>query len=624
MDTEEMDGKSLDITRMNIEALKEIFPDVVEEGKIDFDKLRAILGDEIDDSDERYNFTWHGKNQAIRISQTPSMGTLRPCIDKSINWETTKNLYIEGDNLEVLKLLQRSYFGKVDVIYIDPPYNTGHDFVYNDDYSDNISNYLELTGQVDSEGRKISSNTEKDGRFHTNWLNMIYPRLKLARSLLSREGIIFISIDDNEYGNCLKICNEIFGENNYLGTITWIKKTKPVNSGSAKFQLQSNVEYILTFCKGKNAENTYRFNLKIQGERKYPVKTDRGFCRLKDIEDSDFGTKSRDTMKFPILGITPSAGKRWKIGYDEVQRLISEDKVCIVDGKIRVRVYPEDESSDILQPFWSHLSDIGTAEDGKKEFNQLMSQNIGFDTVKPVSLIRELLIHFPSNVLVMDFFSGTSTTADAVMSLNKKDGGSRRFILVQFPELFDPDHSSEIGYSNMCDVGEERIRKRARQLCEHEQTNIDSIRLNKIDAGFRVFRLDSSNIKRWSVDPKNLKTTFLSYDSNLKSDGNRTDSDILFELILKLGLPLTTSIDEIVFDKKHFIYSIGHGALLVFLGEVTDLTVTEEMIKIYRDNQPEIWKVVFKDIGFSSDSVKANVRETLKAAGLKEDSFITL
>ena len=613
-------GESLNIMEENLAAMQQFFPEAFEEGKIDFDVLRQLLGDYVDDEEERYSFRWNGKGKALRLSQTPSTGTLRPCKEESKDWDTTENLYIEGDNLEVLKLLQKSYHGKVKMIYIDPPYNTGKDFVYKDDFRDNVANYKRITGQVDDEGHCTGTNSESNGRFHTNWLNMMYPRLRLARNLLSDDGVIFISIDDNEQDNAIKLCHEIFGENNHLGCLTWIKKTKPINSGDAKYQLQSKVEYVHVYCKGKNASTTYKFVLASKGKRIYDFPTEKGFCRLKDIEDSDYGMKARNTMKFPILGMIPAEGKRWKIGLEESNRLLANDRIRIIDGKIKVLVYPEDEAGDILEPFWSWLDDrVGTAENGKKELNEILEKNIGFDTVKPKDLIVEILKHVGNNVIVLDFFSGSATTAHAVMNLNAEDGGNRRFILVQLPETTPMDSEArKAGYENICEIGKERIRRAGEKIkaeCE------DAERAASLDIGFKVFKLDSSNLQKWQPQPEDLQGALQESMDNFLL--GRTELDVVYEIVLKLGLDLSYEVEEREADGQT-IYIIGAGALMICLDSQISMETAEALLKLHEEYEPETWQVVFRDTGFLSDQEKTNIKETLKSAGLDEDAFISI
>lgn len=648
MDEVKMDGKTLDITKMNIEALKELFPDVVEEGKIDFEKLRAILGDEIDDDDERYNFTWHGKNQAIRISQTPSMGTLRPCKEKSVDWDNTNNIYIEGDNLEVLKLLQKSYFGKIKMIYIDPPYNRedGKDLIYKDDFSDNITNYLAITGQLSEDGKTISSKFDAEGRLHTNWLNMMYPRIRLCRSLLANDGVIMISIDDDELENLKKICNEIFGGNNELATLIWNKQHSQQQGIFKNYH-----EYVVVYA--KNA------------------------AILSNISGGtgiiEAGALKKISKANPASEFTFPAGVRFDAPDGTVYKgtFGDSEKVTVVsgsmiakDGKLAESVTLSagwTQKNQMQQFFYGHgdvidskgqkvtefyfnsagklkcskersfitpstlLPEFGMSSKHTEELAQLMGGHI-FDNPKPVDMIELFLDWFVhENDIVLDFFSGSGTTAHALFKHNIDKKDSCNFILVQLPELCKEDSDAfKLGYKTICDIGEERIR-RASLSCNKAniQTTLDGSNSIKADLGFKIFRLDTSNIKLWSGVTKDLQQTLISFEDNLLTDGSRSNLDVLYELIIKLGLSLNTYIDTVHIDNLS-IYSIGYGALMVCLDDVSSTAVAEEMIKLYEKEQPEIWKVVFKDNGFSSDSVKANVRETLKAAGLKEDCFLTL
>lgn len=633
-----LNGKSLDIVKENVAKLKQLFPEIITEDDIDFDKLKAVLGEYIEKDDESYRFTWHGKRDAFRKSQIPSTGTLRPCIEESKDWDTTQNLYIEGDNLEVLKLLQKSYDNRIKMIYIDPPYNKDKDFIYPDKWSDPIKEYKRITGQLDDNGNIKNSETEDEGGRHTNWLNMMYPRLRLARNLLTEDGVIFISIDDDELENLKKVCNEVFGEENNLGMITWTKKTKPINSGNAKYQLQAKIEYILVYCKSKNAGDTYKFELETQGERKYTYKGKFGMCRLKDIEDSDYGTKKRDTMKFPILGVTPPEGKRWKIGLDEVKKLIALERIEIIDGKVKVLVYPEDESGEIYRPFWSYIGDIvGTAESGKKELNDLMGENLGFDTVKPTDLIIELLKHFDNDILILDFFSGTATTADAVMQYNS-NGNRVKYIMVQIPELIEESHDSYLlGYRNICEIGKERIRRAGENIkaglkekydaYQRKQKSIlegeeQPMNPDKLDIGFKVLKLDNSNLKKWSVDvgegfykeSKDVQNAILSEKLGFEVDNfveGRIELDVVYEIMLKYGLELTYPIETYDFDGTN-IYSIGYGGLIVCLDTNINVELADKIVDLVKELKPSMVRVALRDLSFKSDSSKTNFKETLK------------
>ena len=672
MDEVKMDGKSLDITKMNIEALKELFPDVVEEGKIDFDKLRAILGDEVDDDNERYNFTWHGKNQAIRISQTPSMGTLRPYKQESVDWENTNNLYIEGDNLEVLKLLQKSYFGKIKMIYIDPPYNTGGDFVYEDDFSDNIKNYKEKTKQLDVEGNQLSINSESDGRYHTKWLNLMYPRLRLARSLMTKDGIIFISIDDNEAVNLKKICDEIFGQMNFVAQI--IIDGTPKNDPKI---VSTSHEYCLVYVKDYEVAKTKTWGLpnplygqlldlwkgrkdynKIQEDlvsfylkhdlmdeniSNYKFADEQGIYRIGPIDDPQgngprddrVNKKTGNVLKVPVGGWRCNKAT-WDLWVSQglIEYPDSDDKLCAK------KTYIDRDQLDLIRSYYK----LQTRKD-TDNLKRLFGGKKVFSFPKPLEFISDLIKSSTGDGdIIMDFFSGSSTTAHSVLLTSLQESKKRNYIMVQLPEDLEEnlrkatknrekkvlkdaiDYCSSKGYPlKLTEIGKERIRLAIKDLeLESKTCQTQLVDSFKVDYGFRVFKLDDSNIRRWSGQSSDIQKTLVSFENNLLSDQGRTNADVLYELILKLGLPLTVGIQEHQVDASLSIHSVGYGALMVCLDDVSSTAVAEEMIKLYEKEQPEIWKVVFRDNGFSSDSVKANVRETLKAAGLKEDCFLTL
>ena len=610
-------GESMNITEENLKAMQQLFPEAFEEGKIDFDVLRQLLGDFVDDEQERYSFKWNGKGKALRLSQTPSMGTLRPCKEESKDWDNTENLYIEGDNLEVLKLLQKSYYGKVKMIYIDPPYNTGGDFVYKDNFHDNIQNYKEITGQVDGEGNNIDTNTESNGRFHTDWLNMMYPRLIVARNLLAEDGVIFISIDEHEGYNLRSICEDVFGSNNYFGDLVWESTTQPINAGMARFGLQKKTEMILMY--GKNKSKIEKFCLECTGELpQYPHKGKYGPCRFEIIEKSDAGDYNRPTMKFTILGQNPREGKRWQIGKKTAEKLEDEGKLEIIDGIVKKAVYPEDELDKIkYAPFWSlFLADsVGTAQNGKDELVKLMKAALGFDTVKPVSLIKQLIKYMGDNFIVLDFFSGSATTAHAVMDLNAEDGGHRKFIMVQLPEpINEKSDAYTAGYKNICEIGKERIRRAGEKIKAEAGDKAEDL-----DIGFKVFKLDSSNLQKWNPQPDDLVMTLQQATDNFLPD--RTEQDVLYEIMLKMGLELTCQIEEEQ-AAGETVYIIGGGALMICLGQNITTAVAEAVVKLHEEYESELWQVVFRDTGFTSDMDKTNVKETLKAAGLDEDSFV--
>lgn len=603
---EKLDGKSMDLVQTNIEALKKLFPEVVTEGKIDFEKLKLVLGEEIEKRNERYEFTWHGKTQTMKLAQTPSTGTLRPDKQSSKNWDTTENLYIEGDNLEVLKLLQKSYFGKIKMIYIDPPYNTGKDFVYKDDFRDNIKNYKEMTQQT------TKANTETNGRYHTDWLNMMYPRLKLARNLLREDGVIFISIDDTEVGNLRKVCDEIFGEQNFLGVLIW--KSRQIVDSRNKTGLSNDHEYVVVFCK-----NIEQFSLKgkLIDISKYsnPDNDPRGPWMSNSILGLA-NSSQRPNLHYPIF--EPKTGRKfeppedsgWRYSKETMQQKIDEGRIIFPikdDGRPREKKYLSELGSRFTG-FSSVLTDeVGFTLNGSREVREIFGGKY-FDFPKPVSLVKSILEQSSEkNSIILDFFSGSATTAHAVMQLNAEDGGNRKFIMVQLPEPTDENSEAyKAGYKNICEIGKERIRRAGEKIVQ-ETGKTD------LDIGFKVFTLDSSNIKMWDPDFENLKQDLFDYKDNMKED--RTKEDLLYEILLKIGLPLTIPIEEIDYNGKT-IYNVGFGAVLLCLENDIDLDVVHEMMKYKSEHLSP--KVIFKESGFMNDSVKINAIQTLKKNGIND------
>ncbi len=615
-----LSGESLNLTEYNLNKIKEIFPEVFCEGKIDFDKLRLLLGDNIEDKEERYEFTWNGKSDAIRIAQTPSTGTLRPDKESSKNWDDTENLYIEGDNLEVLKLLQKSYFGKVKMIYIDPPYNTGKDFVYKDNFRDNIANYKEITIQT------TRANPETNGRYHTDWLNMMYPRLRLARNLLREDGVIFISIDDNEVDNLRKVCNEIFGEENFVTEFIWEKKKKP------SF-LHKNVgklgEYIL--CYVKNENNTFPFSVEITTEnKKYPINNagnsksilkfkagsvkfgiEDGLIKAQDMSEGNIITKLINdvVIKNSVNENDILLEGEWRYSQEKLDLIINEGEELYI-SKIPFRPNHIKRGGEIkkMKNFLSPTHyNCETNEDATSQIIDLFEYNV-FDYSKPIKLIKLLLKAISYNdkeCIVLDFFSGASTTAHSLMQLNVDDGGDRKFIMVQLPELTEvKSEAYKAGYKNICEIGKERIRRAGDKIVSENKAKEG---IEKLDIGFKVFKLDSSNLKSWDSSMENLEENIIEMDTNLKKD--RTKEDLLYEILLKSGVELTAKIEEIKVG-YNTLYNIGKGALLACLDDKITQDVIDEIPKHkskYMDT-----KVIFKEAGFMSDAAKINAIQNLK------------
>ncbi|HZK71823.1 MAG TPA: site-specific DNA-methyltransferase, partial [Clostridia bacterium] len=525
-----LNGQTPDMAEENIEKMKTIFPDVFTEGKVDFVKLQQVLGNDIETSNERYNFTWNGKSKALRLSQTPSTGTLRPCKEDSKDWDTTKNLYIEGDNLEVLKLLQKSYHCKVKMIYIDPPYNTGKDFVYPDNFIDNIQNYKMITGQVDDEGKNISNNSETRGRYHTDWLNMMYPRLRLARNLLTDDGVIFISIDDNEVSNLRKLCDELFGEDNFIANIVWQKKYSPQND--AKYFSDMH-DHILCYAKYKKQND-----IDIGWERYLLPRTLEQNARYKNTDNdsrgpwksSDFSVKTYSAnYDYPVITpsgriVNPPNGRCWRTSRENFAELVKDNRIWFgpnCDGVPAIKRFLTEVQDGRVPTTWWKREDVGDNQLAAQEILNVFNGKRPFDTPKPTTLIQLMLqLSTKNNDIILDFFSGSATTAHAVMQLNAEDGENRKFIMVQLPEPIDEkNEASKAEYKNICEIGKERIRRAGEKI--KEEKGLEAMNL---DIGFKVLKLDSSNIRKWQPDYDNFEFSLTDFVDNYLE--GRTELDV--------------------------------------------------------------------------------------------------
>jgi adenine-specific DNA-methyltransferase len=625
-----LDGKSLDIKEQNIKKLKELFPEVFSEGKIDFEKLENELGVFVEKENERYNFTWNGKQNTKKIAQTPSTGTLRPCKANSKDWDTTQNLYIEGDNLEVLKLLQKSYHKQVKMIYIDPPYNTGKDFVYKDNFKDNIKNYLEVTNQVDKQGNKLSANSETNGRYHSDWLSMMYPRLKLARNLLKDDGVIFISIDDNEVANLRKLCDEIFGEDNFVGEI--IRKTKSMTGDDGNgFNLQH--ENLIIYSKNKK-------EVFLHGEKKdfknykNPDNDPNG-----DWVSGDPSAKSGSSSTYfeiinPYTKQTdiPPKGRYWAFSKESLIEYIQNGRIKFKkEIKKNERGFIFKRYKNELQSLYNPVNSLFSVENdfmnqnGTKELKEIFNEEY-FENPKPIQFIKKLLQYtINKNDLILDFFSGSATTAHAVMQLNAEDGGNRKYILVQLPEPTDEKSEAfKAGYKNICEIGKERIRRAGEKIIDNGKLKIDNkeLKIDNLDIGFKVFKLDSSNIKEWDSDYENLEQNLLDSVDNIKED--RSSQDLLYEILLKYGIDLTVPIEELKIDDK-IVYNIGYGALIVCLDDEITINIVEKIAQLIKEQvvydeqkKKRHSRVVFKDGSFKDSVVKTNAIQVLKQADIDE------
>lgn len=608
-----LDGKSMDLEKHSIEKIKELFPEVVIEGKIDFDKLRLILGDEVDESIEKYQFTWNGKSQTIKLAQKPSNGTLRPAKEEGKDWDTTENLYIEGDNLEVLKQLQKTYFGKIKMIYIDPPYNTGGDFVYKDDFKDNIKNYKEQTNQTSR------SNADTSGRYHTDWLNMMYSRLMLAKNLLTENGVTAINIDENEYFNLAKIVTEIFGHDN-LDTLVWRKNGKQGNTKKIS-RFKNTHEYILVGYKNRKITNVGKMKLfpNWKNEYKNHDNDPRGVYKAGNISNKEEKSNKNSENFYAVSTPTNVVYEReWFISKEEFERL-DNDKVKTSDGKLVGRIYyPRNgdgvpalkifENEEQEYYFDSIIDEMGTFTDAREELKNIFNGNDLFDTPKPEKLLRELVrANTNSKDIVVDFFSGSATTAHAVMKLNAEEGGNRKFIMVQLPEKTDEKSEAyKAGYKNICEIGKERIRRAGEQIKqEMEKEGKDS---SNLDIGFKVFKLDDTNIKEWDSSKEVTDSTLFDQQEVFKE--GRTTEDVLHEILLKYGV-FDMPVSKTLVNNK-VAYDIGKGDMIVALFD----DITSEDVKAIAEKKPRV--VIFKDSGFANDNVKLNALHNLEKQGVED------
>ena len=597
-----LDMESKNIVNANIQKISELFPNVIVEsdtGKtIDFDLLKQELSkDIVEGVKEKYQLTWPGKKEAIVAANTPSKNTLRPLKEKSVDFDNTQNIYIEGDNLEVLKILQESYLNKIKCIYIDPPYNTGNDFIYNDKFKKDINEELLESGQVDEEGNRMVTNNQSNGRFHSDWLSMIYPRLKLARNLLTDDGVIFISIDNNEIDNLLKISEEIFNKRN-IEIFIWKKKG---GAGNTEKIIGVLTEYIICCFKNKKPGS---FNYQ-KINREYSYSDEHGKYNLVSIEKTNLGIYERKTMQFEIVDpetknkFLPGENMRWTLGYEKVQSLINKNKLFFDYKNKKVKFIKREEDYEASENVYYNLfENEGTLSTAKKSLELLFGNKEILDTPKPLELLKKILqISSKENTIILDFFSGSATTAHAVMQLNSEDNGNRKYIMVQLPEKCEENSEAyRNGYKTICEIGEERIRRAGKKI--KEETNAD------IDYGFRVYKVDSTNMKDVYYIPNDLEQgDLLELESNIKED--RTTDDLLTQVILDLGLSLDLSIEEKMIGKNKVYYVAGNSLVACFDDNI-DIDIVDEICKC------EPYKVVFKDSAFKTDNDKINLEERFK------------
>ena len=599
----------------NIMKIEQLFPDCVTEtvdersGQpkhlIDFEKLKQNLSDSVmSERAERYQFTWPDKSKAILLANSPINATLRPCREDSVDFDNTQNLYIEGDNLDVLKCLKETYLHKVKMIYIDPPYNTGNDFVYEDDFAQSSEEYLANSGQFDEQGNRMFTNAESNGRFHTDWLNMIYPRLKVARDLLTDDGVIFISIDDNEIENLRKVCDEVFGEQNFIATLVWERAYSPKND--AKF-ISNSHDYILMFAKRIDSFHIGRLERTAEANARYsnPDNDPRG-----DWKPSDMSVKTYNAeCDYPITCpsgrvVEPPAGRCWSLSRNAFRERLQDNRIWFgTDGNSVpcIKRFLRELKFDGMAPTSIlFYKEVGHSQEGAKEVTALFGDKGVFDSPKPVRLLQRLLTlaNLDDNSIILDFFSGSASTAHAVMKMNAEKQKHCPFIMVQLPEHIS-EKKKEQGYETVCEIGKERIRRAGKKIKEESPLTTQDL-----DTGFRVLKLDSTNMQDIYYSPKDIsKADLFSQVDNVKPD--RTGEDLLFQVMLELGATLDSKIETTTVAGKT-IYNVAEGYLVACF----DQDVTDDVVKSIAQMQPAY--AVLRDTSMKDDSTATNFEQIFK------------
>ena len=611
---EKLKMQTVDGVQDNISRIVELFPECITEVSnqmggvkraVDFDKLRQLLSSDIvEGNEERYQFTWPDKRKAILAANAPINATLRPCPEESVDFDTTQNLYIEGDNLDVLKCLKETYLHKVKMIYIDPPYNTGNDFVYEDDFAESASEYLANSGQFDEQGNRLVTNTESNGRFHTDWLNMIYPRLKVARDLLTEDGVIFISIDDNEVENLRKVCDEIFGESNFIATLVWERAYSPKND--AKY-ISNSHDYVLMYAKSAANFVIGRLERTAEANARYsnPDNDPRGVWKPSDMSVKTYNAECDYSITTPSGRVVePPAGRCWSLSRNAFRERLQDNRIWFGSDGSSVpcikRFITELKHDGMAPTSILFYKDVGHSQEGAQEVVSLFGDKGVFDGPKPVRLLERLitLANLKEDSIVLDFFSGSATTAHAVMKKNAEKEKHCRFIMVQLPEEVS-DKKKNQGYKNICEIGKERIRRAGAKI------KADSpLTTQHLDTGFRVLKLDSSNMKEVFYSPKETtQQDLFSLVDNVKDD--RTSEDLLFQVMLELGATLDSKIEESEVDGKT-IFNVGDGYLVACFDE----KVTDEVVTSIAKMQPTY--AVLRDTSLVDDATATNFEQIFK------------
>ena len=611
---EKLKMQTVDGVQDNISRIVELFPECITEVSnqmggvkraVDFDKLRQLLSSDIvEGNEERYQFTWPDKRKAILAANAPINATLRPSPEESVDFDTTQNLYIEGDNLDVLKCLKETYLHKVKMIYIDPPYNTGNDFVYEDDFAESAAEYLANSGQFDEQGNRLVTNTESNGRFHTDWLNMIYPRLKVARDLLTEDGVIFISIDDNEVENLRKVCDEIFGESNFIATLVWERAYSPKND--AKY-ISNSHDYVLMYAKSAANFVIGRLERTAEANARYsnPDNDPRGVWKPSDMSVKTYNAECDYSITTPSGRVVePPAGRCWRLSRNAFRERLQDNRIWFGSDGNSVpcikRFITELKHDGMAPTSILFYKDVGHSQEGAQEVVSLFGDKGVFDGPKPVRLLERLitLANLKEDSIVLDFFSGSATTAHAVMKKNAEKAKHSRFIMVQLPEEVS-DKKKDQGYKNICEIGKERIRRAGAKI------KADSpLTTQHLDTGFRVLKLDSSNMKDVFYSPKETSQLELfTLVDNVKDD--RTSEDLLFQVMLELSATLDSKIEESVVDGKT-IYNVAEGYLVACF----DQEVSDDVVKAIAKMQPTY--AVLRDTSLVDDATATNFEQIFK------------
>lgn len=609
---DKMRMESPDLTAQNIEKIGALFPNCItetvdENGKakkaINFELLKQMLSGDVIEGSEAYEFTWVGKKAAIVEANKPIRKTLRPCKEESVNWDTTENLYIEGDNLEALKLLQESYLGAIKMIYIDPPYNTGNDFIYRDDFKQSAEDYAEELGLYDEDGNRMFKNTDSNGRFHSDWCSMLYSRLMLARNLLTDDGLIFISIDDNEIGNLRKLCDDVFGEANFVNQVIWIRNS---SGKTVSKQLTQNIEYLLIYSKSTAYELNPVFKPLAEATVKMYSKDDndgRGKYRLYPLQKpSNPGPETTYDYVDNTGKVWKCPAKGWRMKESKLRALENDGRLCMENGTLSEKAYWNERTSTgrLADTYWDDMPENSV---GTKEFSTLFNGKALFSNPKPIEYLCRMLkaqTDKDSNDIVLDFFSGSSSTAQAVMHLNSQDGGNRRFIMIQLPEKCeDESDAQKAGFDTICDIGKERIRRAGAKIKEDSPLTTQNL-----DTGFRVLKLDDTNMTDVYYAAGDYTQDLLSMlESNVKAD--RTDLDLLFGCLLEWGLPLSLPYTSEQIEGCT-VHTYNDGDLIACFDE----NIPDSVIKTIAKRQP--LRAVFRDSSFANSPSKINVGEVFK------------